>query len=219
MGEERTIEDELNAKDFRVVVFGSARTKEGDADYEQVYDLGFKIGELGADIVTGGGPGMMEAANKGHMDGAKKAHNGDAHSIGIGIKLPFEEGFNKHINIKEKHEKFSTRLDTFMQLSNAVVITPGGIGTLLELSYTLQLIQVGHLCKIPIILMGDMWNGLMDWMESNLIERGYASEGDLDVVEYASSCDEAMEIIKRTHACFENGEYDACLNWEVYRSR
>jgi hypothetical protein len=213
------IQNELNEKDFRVVVFGSARTKAGDPEYEQVYKLGYAIGEMGADVVTGGGPGMMEAANKGHMDGKEGNGHEDAHSIGIGIKLPFEEGFNKHLDIKENHNRFSTRLDSFMELSNVVVITPGGIGTLLEFAYTLQLIQVGHICKIPIILMGDMWEGLVEWIKSDIIGCSYADEDDLDVIEIANNWEEAAEMIKKTQECFENGEYDSCLNWDVYRNR
>lgn len=214
-----TIENELNEKDFRVVVFGSARTKPGDKEYEQVFMLGEAIGEMGADIVTGGGPGMMEAANAGYVQGRMKSGNSDAHSIGIGIELPFEERFNKHLDIKDEHTKFSTRLDTFMQLSNVVVITPGGIGTLLEFAYTLQLIQVGHLCKIPIIMMGDMWSGLIDWINYDLINRGYADKDDLDVIEIVDDLDKAVDLIKHTQKCFENGDYDACLNWEVYKAR
>ena len=213
------IEQELNKKDFRVVVFGSARTKDGDPEYEQVYKIGYEIGAMGADVVTGGGPGMMEAANRGHMDGKNGNGHEDAHSIGIGIKLPFEEGFNKHLDIKENHNRFSTRLDTFMELSNIVVVTPGGIGTLLEFAYTMQLIQVGHLCKIPVVLMGDMWEGLVEWIQKDIIGSGYADEADLDVIEIVNNCEEVVEVIKKTHACFENGEFDGCLNWDVYRNR
>ncbi len=212
------LKKELDEKDFRVVIFGSARTKDGDLEYEQVYELGKAIGMLGADVVTGGGPGMMEAANRGHREGSDQCDN-DSHSIGIGIELPFEENMNKHLDVKVEHERFSTRLDAFMSLSNLVVITPGGVGTLLEFAYTLQLIQVGHLCKIPIVLMGDMWADLYRWIEKDVIAAGYASPEDLDVVEVVSGCEEAIAIIEKTHACFENGDFDQCLNWEFYKAR
>lgn len=219
MNEILTLDKELDEKDFRVVVFGSARTKQGDIEYEQVFELGKAIGMLGADVVTGGGPGMMEAANAGHVAGAKECGNDDVHSIGIGIELPFEEAMNKHIQIKEEHERFSTRLDSFMRLSNIVVVTPGGIGTLLEFSYTLQLIQVGHICKIPIVLMGEMWGDLVEWIKKDIIAAGYADSDDLDVIEYVKDCEEAIAVIRKTHECFENGDYDACLNWDVYKTK
>jgi uncharacterized protein (TIGR00730 family) len=210
----RLISD-LNKSDFRVVVFGSARTKPGDEVFKKVYNIGFAVGAMGADIVTGGGPGLMEAANMGHMAGK---HSGDTnHSIGVGIKLPFEESLNKHLDLEEEHQFFSTRLDTFMALSNIVVIAPGGIGTLLELSYTWQLIQVGHICKTPIILVGKMWKNLIQWVKREMVTEGLVNEEDLDIIHVVKNEHEAIALIKETKDMFEDGAYDACLNWEKYK--
>lgn len=207
--------DELSEKDFRVVVFGSARIKEGDDIYEQIFELGKGIGAMGADVVTGGGPGLMEAANSGHLAGR---FTDDAKSIGVGIRLPFEESMNKHIDISDKHQFFSSRLDTFMRLSNVVVIAPGGIGTLLELAYTWQLIQVKHICKIPIILIGDMWKELVVWAEKHLVQPGLANLEDLEVLHVVKDYKEAIKLIKKTKDMFEDGCYDSCLNWDKYKS-
>lgn len=208
------LSDSLNPKDFRVVVFGSARIKKGDKIYEDVFELGKGIGAMGADVVTGGGPGLMEAANSGHMAG--KMLGDDARSIGIGIELPFEESMNKHLDVEEEHKYFSTRLDQFMRLSNAVVVTPGGVGTLLELAYTWQLVQVGHICKIPIILIGPIWESLKEWARVNLIENKLANPEDLDVLIIAKDAKHALEILKKTKDMFEDGAYDNCLNWDKY---
>lgn len=207
---------ELDHKDFRVVVFGSARIKPGDVIYEQVFNIGVAVGAMGADIVTGGGPGLMEAANKGHMAG--KIHGDDAHSIGVGIKLPFEESLNKHLDLQDEHDQFSTRLDTFMALSNIVVVAPGGIGTLLELSYTWQLIQVGHICKTPIILVGKMWKNLIEWVKRDMVKQGLVSPKDLDFIHVVKNEHEAIALIKETKDMFEFGCYDECLNWEKYKA-
>lgn len=206
---------EISQKDFRVVVFGSARIKPGDAIYEQVFNIGKAVGAMGADVVTGGGPGLMEAANFGHQEGRKECST--AHSIGVGIKLPFEESMNKHLDIEEEHEHFSSRLDTFMALSNVVVVTPGGIGTLLELAYTWQLVQVGHICKTPIILVGKMWKDLIQWVKREMVTQGLVSPEDLDFIHIVKNEHEAIALIKETKDMFEDGCYDACLNWEKYK--
>lgn len=187
----------LKGDDFRVVVFGSARLKPGNEYYDDIYRLGFEIGKMGADVVTGGGPGIMEAANSGHYDGSKG--NEEGKSIGIGIELPFEESMNRHLDIKEEHKYFSTRLDTFMRLSNIVVVAPGGAGTLLEFAYTWQLIQVGHIYKMPIVCVGEMWQGLMDWIEETMLRDGLISEGDTDYIHVVKDCSEAMEVIRKQH--------------------
>ena len=159
------IEEELKKKDFRVSIFGSARAKKGDDAYEMVYGLAHKIGEKGIDVVTGGGPGLMEAANEGHQSGKK---NGDVHSLGLVIELPWENKANDYLDIEKKYSRFSERLDNFMVLSNVAVITPGGLGTCLELFYTWQLTQVKHICSMPIILVGDMWRSLIEWVKEKI---------------------------------------------------
>jgi uncharacterized protein (TIGR00725 family) len=132
---------------YRVAIFGSARIKEGDQKYNDVFNIAKGLAEGGMDVVTGGGPGIMQAANAGHKSASKGTH-----SIGLNIKLPFEQDDNKFLDIKKDFDRFSNRLDAFMSLSDAVVVATGGIGTILELFYTWQLVQVQHLCETPIIL-------------------------------------------------------------------
>ena len=145
------VEKELKTGDFRVAIFGSARIKPGDEVYEQIFDLARAIGARGYDVVTGGGPGLMEAGNKGHaaVDAA-----GLAESIGLNIELPFEQTSNPYVEFEQDFENFSERLDTFMKLSNIFVITPGGVGTMLEFFFTWQLLQVKKMSYKPIILFG-----------------------------------------------------------------
>ncbi|MBT6068370.1 LOG family protein [Candidatus Peregrinibacteria bacterium] len=207
-------ENEEKKNRFRVVVFGSARTKPGDSAYEEVFKLGKKIADKGFDVVTGGGPGAMAAANLGHAD---SENEGVVDSYGINIKLPFEQSVNKGVEIAHEHERFSTRLDEFMSLANVVVITQGGIGTLLELFYTWQLIQVKQMSHIPIVVVGDMWDGLFEWMKRDMLSRGMFSEEDLDVINFADNCEEAIEIIEDWHSKWEELGGDDCLDCKKYK--
>jgi len=147
------IREEIMEDNFRVVIFGSARIKEGTKEYERIFNLARMIGKEGMDVVTGGGPGLMDAAMSGHNVGRK---DGKGHEIGLQIKLPHEQQDSKHFDVKEEFERFSDRLDTFASLANVIVVAPGGIGTALELFYTWQLAQVNHTCKTPIILVGNI---------------------------------------------------------------
>ena len=160
----RVIKKELAKKHFRVTIFGSARIKKGDTRFNQVKSLAKMLGEKGIDIVTGGGPGLMQAASIGHNLGMKISKK-ESHSIGLLIKLPREQKTAEFLNIKKEFSKFSNRLDDFMELSNVFVVAPGGIGTTLELFYTLQLIQVKQTCNVPVILLGNMWAPLIKWLE------------------------------------------------------
>jgi len=143
---------EIGTDYYRVSIFGSARIKPNTEEYMEVYDLAKKLAKNNADIVTGGGPGLMEAANAGAKDGSSKSK-----SFGLHVDLPFETSPNEHLDITYHHKRFSSRLDEFMRISHAVIVTPGGIGTILELLYTWQLIQVSHISERPIILVGKMW--------------------------------------------------------------
>ena len=156
----------------------------------------------------------MEAANLGH-ESSDNDKNVD--SYGINIKLPFEQSVNGGVEIAHEHERFSTRLDEFMALANVVVITQGGIGTCLELFYTWQLIQVNQMCNIPIIVVGDMWDGLFEWLETDMLARGMFSPEDLDVIHFAKDCDEAMEIINDWHDALKELGDGACINWNTYK--
>lgn len=207
------IKKELLKNEFRVSIFGSARVKEEDPVYWDVYNLARAVGAMGVDVVTGGGPGLMEAASTGHGAGDKK---NQAHSIGINIVLPFEQKANPGLEYVENHERFSTRLDEFMLLSNVVVVTPGGIGTCLELFYTWQLIQVKHLCQMPIILVGKMWRKLIEWVIDNPVKDHYMDAKDLHSIVIVDNWKQAVKVIKKAKKEFDEGSLDACHNWQVY---
>ncbi len=183
---------EMETEFYRVSIFGSARIGETSEIYRQCHDLAYQLGKLGVDIVTGGGPGIMEAGNK----GSQKAANTLTRSIGLSIQLPFEADSNIHLDIKHDHKTFSSRLDEFMRISHAVVVMAGGIGTLLEFFYTWQLIQVGHIKPRPIILLGDMWPGLLEWTEKEPLAKGLMSESDMSNITVAQSVDEVIEHLK-----------------------
>jgi len=140
-----------NNREFTVAIFGSARIERGSPIYWEIYELAKMIAEAGINIVTGGGPGLMDAASAGHRAGRRDS---EAKAIGLKIKLPFEEREASHLDIKREFDRFSQRLDEFMSISNAVVVAPGGVGTLLELAYTWQFLQVKHILNIPVILLG-----------------------------------------------------------------
>lgn len=176
---------------FRVAIFGSARIKPEDVIYKETMELAMRIGRKDMDIVTGGGPGLMEAANYGHELGSTKKSK----SIGLTIELPHENTGNKHLDIKKHFMRFSNRLETFMDLSNVVVIMPGGIGTALELFYSWQLVQVKHVAPMPIILHGEMWKHIRNLVRDEMLRDGYINPEDLDFVYCVESNDEAMELI------------------------
>ena len=155
---------------FRVSIFGSARTRPGDPEYQRAEKLAYKLGKREIGVVTGGGPGQMEAANKGHEESLSSSN-----SIGLTVRLPYEAESNGFVNVEKHFQKFGNRLDHFMALSNAVVVTAGGIGTCLEFFYTLQLTQVKHICPIPIILLDPMWNEVYGWLKSTVQQRGFLS--------------------------------------------
>lgn len=205
---------ELNQPDFRVAVFGSARLQPGDDIYTSIYELAKEIGERGFDIVTGGGPGLMEAANAGHRAGT----NGNgAHSIGLTIELPFEVEGNKHLDIKQHFDRFSQRLDTFMALSQVVVVTPGGIGTCLELFYSWQLTQVKHICHIPIILCGEMWTELLEWIKKYPLQQKLMSSEDMSNILVAEDNQDVMKKILKLHEVFKKEGENFCLNFQKYK--
>jgi uncharacterized protein (TIGR00730 family) len=179
---------EMGPEFYRVAIFGSARIKPETDNYREVYDLAYALAGQGVDIVTGGGPGLMEAANRGAKDGGKLSR-----SIGLPIELPFESDANQHLDVKYHHRRFSSRLDEFMRISHAIVITPGGIGTVLELFYTWQLLQVEHIPEKPIFLLGeDMWSGLLEWLEKSPLSRGLLSKSDMTRLNLVNSVDEII---------------------------
>lgn len=186
---------------YRVCIFGSARIKPDSDLYKQAYELASELSKRGVDIVTGGGPGLMEAANKAAKDMGAKSR-----SIGLPIELPFESDANSHLDVKHHHRRFSSRLDEFMRISHAIIVTPGGIGTILELFYAWQLIQVDHIKARPIILMGEMWEGLLQYMKDNPLDNQLMSAKDFDSITICKTVDEAIKFlepeIKKFYASF-----------------
>ena len=182
---------EMGTEFYRVSIFGSARIKPDSVEYKRVRKLAVELASRGVDIVTGGGPGLMEAANLGAKEGSSKSR-----SFGLAIELPFEGDANNHLDVMYHHQRFSSRLDEFMRISNAVVITPGGVGTLLELFYTWQLLQVNHISERPVILIGRMWNGMIDWIREEPLKHGLMGESDMDSITLVESVDDAVQILE-----------------------
>jgi len=189
---EDIIHHELNLNHFRVTIFGSARIQENDPIYQQIYNLAKEVGKHNIDIVTGGGPGLMDAANSGHQAGRT---NNDSQSVGLNITLEHEQSANKHLDIKMQFEQFSERLDSFIKLSNIVVVAPGGVGTLLELFYTWQLIQVKKTERKEIIMLGTMWPELIEWIKTSPLKNQLMKEEDFTYIHLAKDNKEAMDII------------------------
>jgi hypothetical protein len=165
---------------FRVSIFGSARIAPDHWVYAAVRDTAAELTRLGCDIVTGGGPGLMQAAN----EGAKLADpDGNQKSVGIRIELPFEQDVNAFVTQAYEHKTFFTRLHHFVLVSDAFIVTPGGIGTVLETLMIWQLLQVQHLKDVPLILAGQFWDGLMDWFRTAMLkpDAPLVSPKDLDI--------------------------------------
>ncbi len=174
-----------------VTVFGSARTKKEDAYYQIAYELGGLLAREGLAVITGGGPGIMEAANKGAME------VGGA-SAGVGVELPFEASNNAYIdgdkNITFRY--FFVRKLMFLKYAQAFVAFPGGMGTLDELFESLTLSQTGKTPKFPILLVGrDYWSGLLGWLEDTLLEQGNIGRGDFELFRVVDSAEEVMASI------------------------
>ena len=195
-----TLVTEMGTGFYRVSIFGSARINAESEYYKLVYDLAKSLSERGVDIVTGGGPGLMEAANR----GAKEGVSTQSRSIGLAIELPFEADANAHLDVKYHHRRFSSRLDEFTRISHAVIVTPGGIGTLLELLYTWQLMQVKHIEPKPVFLLGkEMWNGLLDWMRAEPLARQLMSESDFGMLRTVDSVEEIMNELEPSIKAFQ----------------
>jgi uncharacterized protein (TIGR00730 family) len=191
----------LEDTEFRVCIFGSARISHDHPTYKEVYRLARSLAKLGVDIVTGGGPGLMEAANRGVRD----ARNGQSKSYGLPIDIPsLAEVANRHLDIKSEHKRFSSRLDEFIRLTHAVIVAPGGIGTLLELMYVWQLLQVGLMDRRVVILLGaDFWGGLLSWMREQMLDKGFMGAHDFDFIHVVDDSKEAVALIKEELARFE----------------
>ena len=187
---------------YRVAIFGSARAAPGTFVYDEVKRVAAASAALGCDIVTGGGPGLMQAAN----EGAKEA--GAPGSIGIRVELPFEQHANPFVEQSFEHETFFTRLHHFVIASDAFVVVPGGIGTVLEMLMVWQLLQVRHVDRVPLILVGKMWRGLVDWARTSMLDPrlALASPDDFLIPQCLDTADEAIAAIRDLHANWQAGE-------------
>jgi uncharacterized protein (TIGR00730 family) len=183
---------------YRVTIFGSARATPGTFVYDETRRVARALAELGCDIVTGGGPGLMQAANEG---AAEAGISGRDHSIGIRVELPFEQGVNPFVEQMFEHGTFFTRLHHFVLTSDAFVVAPGGIGTVLEAAMIWQLLQVKHLDGTPLIMVGQMWGAFVEWARQHMLDPRLAlvSPEDLSIPRCVATGDEAIAIIREHH--------------------
>ena len=181
---------------YRVTIFGSARAKPGSFVYEEVKRIAAALAELGCDIITGGGPGLMQAANEGASAVGAPERN---RSVGIRVELPFEQEVNPFVEQAFEHKTFFSRLHHFVLTSDAYIVSPGGIGTVLELMLIWQLLQVKHVDNTPLILVGKMWAELVDWARKNLLkpELALASPEDMTIPTCVNTADEAIALIRK----------------------
>jgi uncharacterized protein (TIGR00730 family) len=174
-----------------VSVFGSARIGEGSPDYELGRRIGHGLGKRGFDVITGGGPGLMEAANRG-------AREGGARSIGLNIELPHEQGLNPYVDVGLTFHYFFARKVMFVRYACAFVGLPGGFGTLDELFECLVLIQTEKVSHFPVVLVGTAyWGGLIDWLRDSAMPAGTIGSEDLALVNVSDDVDEVVEIVAR----------------------
>jgi uncharacterized protein (TIGR00730 family) len=185
---------------FRVSIFGSSRIRRGDPIYDEVKKLSYELSRLGIDIVTGGGPGLMEAANAGAVEGQVDSR---ARSFGLPIHLPTEEAMNPFVDKVFRHRTFFSRLHHFVRLSSAFIVMPGGIGTCLETFMVWQLLQVKHIKEHPLILVGTMWPALIAWMQETMVKRDLVSPQDMDIVRLVSSSEEAIPVVCEAYDGFK----------------
>ena len=178
-----------------VTIFGSARVTEDDPMYQAARDLAARLSKEGFAVITGGGPGIMEAANRGAVEA-------DGQSIGCNIELPFEQGMNQYVEVAVNFRYFFVRKTMFVKYAEAFVIFPGGFGTLDELFEALTLIQTGKIHNFPIVLFGSAyWQGLLEWIKDTLLAEGKVSPDDLKLLAVTDSTEEACRMIVE---CYDN---------------
>jgi uncharacterized protein (TIGR00730 family) len=181
--------DTFNELGSCVSVFGSARTKVGSKWYEEARKFGALISREGFGVITGGGPGIMQAANQGANEVGGK-------SIGIGIELPFEAGMNPYVDLGVECRYFFTRKVMFLKYSQGFAVFPGGLGTLDEFFEAVTLAQCGHNIKYPIVLVGkEYWTGLIEWLKEVAVENGMISDKDLNLFRIVDTAEEARDKI------------------------
>lgn len=176
-----------------ISVFGSARTPHGAPSYRMGREVGQELGKAGYTVITGGGPGIMEAANRG-------AHDVGARSVGLGIELPHEQGMNSYIDLGINFRYFFVRKTMFAKYSQGFIVLPGGFGTMDELFESLTLVQTSKMTRFPVVLMGsDFWAPLVDWIKTTLVAEGMISAADVDLLCVTDSPQEAVAVMREAH--------------------
>jgi uncharacterized protein (TIGR00730 family) len=171
--------------------FGSARTPTDDPEYALARETARIAGEAGLAIITGGGPGAMEAANKGALEAGGP-------SVGLGIELPHEQGINRYVDLGLNFRYFFVRKTMFVKYAQGFVVLPGGLGTLDELFEALTLVQTTKVTRFPIVLFGSQyWSGLVDWLKNTVIAQGKASEADLLLFHITDDVEEAITLVTK----------------------
>jgi uncharacterized protein (TIGR00730 family) len=182
-----------------VSVFGSARSKPGTAEYVLADNIASDLVRAGYAVITGGGPGIMEAANKG-------ASEAGGVSVGLGIELPLESGLNDYVNVGVEFRYFFVRKTVFVKYSQAFVVLPGGFGTLDELFEAVTLVATGKITRFPIVLVGsEYWSGLLAWIKEKLLVEGKIHAQELDLIQVADDPEDVVRIIKTAHAGLDFG--------------
>jgi uncharacterized protein (TIGR00730 family) len=172
-----------------IAVFGSSRTRRDDPTYDQAVELGAALAREGFAVITGGGPGAMEAANKG-------AAEAGGVSVGLGIELPFEEGVNDFVNVGVNFRYFFARKTMFVKYSQGFVVLPGGMGTFDELFEAITLVQTQKVTSFPLVLVGvEYWSGLIDWLRGTVLAGGKIAASDLDMLRLTDDVEEAVSIM------------------------
>jgi len=182
--------DKLSDVEPAVTIYGSARLKEGDRLYAQVKEIAYRLGQLGFSIITGGGPGVMEAANKGAFEARTK-------SIGLNVELPSEQSGNAYTTKSITFNHFFVRKVMLVKYAIAFIIMPGGLGTLDELSEVLTLMQTHKIKPFPVVLFdSEYWRGFLDWLSNTALSKGFVSAGDLDLLIVCDQADEVVDLIQ-----------------------
>lgn len=193
---------------YRVTIFGSARVQPDHWVYAEVRRVAASLAEMGCDIITGGGPGLMQAAN----EGARSANAAErVQSMGIRVELPFEQEVNPFVEQNFEHQNFFSRLHHFVLVSDAFIVVPGGIGTVLESVMIWQLLQVQHLHDSPLIFTGPMWGDLVEWAKTYMLRPTFelANPEDMEIPHCVNDADGAIALVREYHARWKKQQESA----------
>ena len=185
--------DTLTGIEPAVTIYGSARLSPDDPMYAKTEDIAYRLGNLGFSIFTGGGPGVMEAANKGAL-------RSNSTSVGLNIDIPQEQTLNQYTNVSIQFHHFFVRKVMLVKYASAFICMPGGLGTLDELTEVLTLIQTKKIRPFPVVLVGsNYWKGLLEWLKDSVLKRGAISPADLDLLRVCDEPEEIIDIVQNWH--------------------